>query len=404
MVVLVGGQTQGAADTIAAVAIADARSAASKHCVHGPANRTGFPLRCDLSDDDFEDPAEILPELKSCGQELVENGIDPQYFVTSALVQDTEALRKKLGAEQLNLYGISYGSRLALAYMQAHPERVRSAILDGVAPSKLWEPTSVRTLSAWRLIRDCASDSVCNQHSRAEPTLTSVWETLREPQTRKLPNSHTYQWSGVSSIKHFKAALTSCSTTVSSQPSFPMCQFGRPRRLATMLVHTEHNIADSVSWEMYLSVVCSEDEHQLPQADTTTTESGETEQVTENQVHSIPQVFGKKVSEDLKQMCSVWPHQDVPTAAYKAMSTPTLLMSGTLDPATPPDNTDSLKPLLSAHTEVIFSGTGHNTLRTQCALSLFEDFLKQPSTELDTQCASALKRPAFLLSPSGTAP
>ena len=111
----------------------------------GPAS----PLRCDLSDDDFEDPAEILPELKSCGQELVENGIDPQYFVTSALVQDTEALRKKLGAEQLNLGGISYGSRLALAYMQAHPERVRSApSMALLHPMWLWEPTSVRTLSA----------------------------------------------------------------------------------------------------------------------------------------------------------------------------------------------------------------------------------------------------------------
>ena len=259
-----------------------------------------------------------------------------------------------------------------------------------------------------RLIRDCASDSVCNQQfPELSSTLTSVWETLREPQTRKLPNSHTYQWSerqldqntlqSSLNIMLYDSELSALIPYVLSSADQGDWQ--------PMLVHTEHNIADSVSWEMYLSVVCSEDEHQLPQADTTTTESGETEQISEKQVRSIPQVFGKKVSEDLKQMCSVWPHQDVPTAAYKAMSTPTLLMSGTLDPATPPENTDPLKPLLSAHTEVIFSGTGHNTLRTQCALSLFEDFSKATLDRAGyAMCSSALKRPAFLLSPSGTAP
>ena len=412
VVVLVGGPGQGAADTIAQLLPLLMRVQQHRSIVFMDQRGTGptSPLRCSLTEDDFDDPAVILPELKSCGQELVESGVDPKYFVTSALVKDTEALRKKLGVEQLNLYGISYGSRLALAYMQAYPERVRAAILDGIAPSNVplgsdFGHNAQRALE--NLIHDCTTDSECSkQFPELKSTLNTVWKTLQEPLKLNLPNSHTYQWSerkldqntlqSSLNIMLYDSELSALIPYVLNAAQHGDWQ--------PLLVHTEHNIADTVSWEMYLSVVCSEDEHQLPDTDLSSDEAEDSEQNTANPSDYVPQVFGKKVSEDLKQMCSVWPHQDVPIVSYTTMATPTLLMSGTLDPATPPENTESLKPLLSAHTEVIFSGTGHNTLRTQCALSLFEDFLKQPSTALDVQCASTLKRPAFLLSPSGTAP
>ncbi len=51
---------------------------------------------------------------------------------TPDLVADIETLRRHLGIEQWLLFGGSWGSTLALAYAQAHPERVSAMVLRGV--------------------------------------------------------------------------------------------------------------------------------------------------------------------------------------------------------------------------------------------------------------------------------
>ena len=45
-------------------------------------------------------------------------------------VEDMEAIRRAAGVERLTLFGISYGTELALAYARAHPDRVERLILD----------------------------------------------------------------------------------------------------------------------------------------------------------------------------------------------------------------------------------------------------------------------------------
>lgn len=54
------------------------------------------------------------------------------HNTTPDLVTDIETLRKHLGIERWLLFGGSWGSTLALAYAQAHPERVRGLVLRGV--------------------------------------------------------------------------------------------------------------------------------------------------------------------------------------------------------------------------------------------------------------------------------
>ncbi|ABQ30258.1 MULTISPECIES: prolyl aminopeptidase [Acidiphilium] len=51
---------------------------------------------------------------------------------TPALIEDIEALREHLGIRQFLLFGGSWGSTLALAYAQAHPERVMGMVLRGI--------------------------------------------------------------------------------------------------------------------------------------------------------------------------------------------------------------------------------------------------------------------------------
>lgn len=73
----------------------------------------------------------LKPFLNHCWNHF-EDQADLGAFNTTESVGDLEALRQALGAEKLNLWGISYGTHLALAYLRAHPDRVERAILAGL--------------------------------------------------------------------------------------------------------------------------------------------------------------------------------------------------------------------------------------------------------------------------------
>lgn len=60
--------------------------------------------------------------------------IDPLAFSTRESAADVADLRLALEYDELDLVGISYGSRLALAVVRDHPEVVRSIVLNGVYP------------------------------------------------------------------------------------------------------------------------------------------------------------------------------------------------------------------------------------------------------------------------------
>src|SRR5215211_4855445 len=75
------------------------------------------------------------PRLRSvragedCARRL---GEKRRLYTTPDSVEDLEAIRAELGVERLTLFGISYGTELALAYARAHPDRVDRLMLDSV--------------------------------------------------------------------------------------------------------------------------------------------------------------------------------------------------------------------------------------------------------------------------------
>src|SRR5579875_1970781 len=101
------------------------------------------PLRCpefekamqQFIDQPF-DPERAKTLTAQCLAE-VEKTSDPRFYTTTDAVADLEAVRKALGAPKLDLVGISYGTRLAQQYARAHPDAVRSIVLDSVVPNPL---------------------------------------------------------------------------------------------------------------------------------------------------------------------------------------------------------------------------------------------------------------------------
>lgn len=86
----------------------------------------------------FDRPLQIEPYLalvkrtaETCAQLWREHGVDLDAYTTEDSAADLEALRVALGAEQVDLLGISYGTHLAMTYMRLYPGRVRRAVLAG---------------------------------------------------------------------------------------------------------------------------------------------------------------------------------------------------------------------------------------------------------------------------------
>ena len=94
------------------------------------------PLRCP----DLEESVDTYSEeaVRSATMQCLEGlAGDPRYYSTSVAVRDLEALRIELGYQQLNGYGVSYGTRVALHYLRRYPGSVRTMIIDGILPPEV---------------------------------------------------------------------------------------------------------------------------------------------------------------------------------------------------------------------------------------------------------------------------
>jgi pimeloyl-ACP methyl ester carboxylesterase len=106
------------------------------------------------------------PIADACARQIAATGADLRQYTTAANANDAVALVKALGYDEYNLYGISYGTRLALEVLRNHPESgLRSVVLDSTVPP---EVKSYERLSAGpheaviQLFADCERDPACN--------------------------------------------------------------------------------------------------------------------------------------------------------------------------------------------------------------------------------------------------
>lgn len=73
-------------------------------------------------------------------------GAQRDFYSTADHAEDLDAVRQALGYDKIALYGVSYGTKLALAYALAHPDHVERLLLDSVLPPELPDPFSANVL------------------------------------------------------------------------------------------------------------------------------------------------------------------------------------------------------------------------------------------------------------------
>src|SRR5688572_1207872 len=171
-----GGPGQAAGDFYISIAPALARIRRDRDIVVVDQRGTGRSNRLDCafpeeSDAAFTDPQKLREIVRKC---LAGLPGDPRYYTTSVAVRDLDEVRAALGYQQIDLYGVSYGTRVAQHYMRRYPERVRSVVLDGVVPPELALGPDVareaqRALE--QIFARCAAEAQCGARFAALPQL-----------------------------------------------------------------------------------------------------------------------------------------------------------------------------------------------------------------------------------------
>jgi len=341
-----------------------------------------------------------LPALmRTC---LTELDGDPRFYTTSVAVRDLDRVRTALGIEQWNLYGVSYGTRVAQHYARRYPAHVRALLLDGVVPSDAAIGPDIavnaqRTLDA--LFASCASDADC---AARFPQVGADFErllgdldttphalTLADPLTGEptpLLLTGNDVRAAVRLLSYAPQTAALLPLLIAAAHASNIAPLAAQSRMLTDALDTE------ISLPMHNAVVCTEDVPLFPSQ--APAELGAT-------------YLGTSVFDGLAAVCSVWPvgERDPDLRAPIATDLPVLILSGDADPITPPAYGDRVAATLANARHIVGRGQGHGMAGVGCVPRLMSEFLADlDPAGLDASCLERAHGVPFFLNFNGPAP
>lgn len=404
--VISGGPGQAASDFYISIAPALARVRRDRDIVVVDQRGTGRSNRLDCAfpdESDFTaaDPQQLRDTVRSC---LAKLPGDPRYYTTSIAVRDLDDVRASLGYRSIDLYGVSYGTRVAQHYMRRYPQRVRVAVLDGVVPPDMALGPDV-ALDAQAAIDTafarCQADAQC---SRAFPNIAATFTALRS-QLRSQPVSLSVPdpLSGEPTDTHLGAQQLSAAVrllsysdeTLSTLPLLiHQAQVGQPQALAAQYLMIKKSMDTQIANGMHFAVVCSEDAPRW------------TEQSFSHPA-LLQTYIGDTFMTGMKTICEQWPRGPVDPEFSMPLNsaTPTLVLSGGNDPVTPARYGTQILSGLSKAKHVVLEGQGHGQITVGCVPRLVAEFIASGAIEqVNDACTQTVAPAPFLLSRSAPAP
>jgi pimeloyl-ACP methyl ester carboxylesterase len=402
--VLVGGPGQAATEAGASIAeiLRDVRNKRDIVLVDQRGTGLSNPLRCES---DREQPLEQLfaprPDVEKTRACHAALDADTRLYATPAAMDDLDEVRAALGYARINLWGGSYGTRAALVYARQYPERVRSLILDGSAPFALKLPLYVardaeRALEL--LWSDCERDADCK---RAFPEARLHFDRLLEELgASPIDAAFEHPRMGLPGRLHIeRAGLASAVRNLLYVPQLagllPLAvERATSRDFGTFIASADAFARGvSVSTGMFLSIVCAED---VPRFD-----AAQGDELTRGTF------LGGDWLGDMRAECDAWPSASLPDSYFEPVRSeaPSLLLSGNLDPVTPPSWADEVQRTLPRSRQIVVPGAAHGTTSLGCVPDLIAEFLESlDGAALDTSCVQRLVRPPFFTSLQGPTP
>lgn len=403
-VILVGGPGQAATVDALQVVPAFERIRRDRDILLVDQRGTGSlsPFDCDFNEGEslYAESELLLKEqtrqLQACLDAI---DADPRYYTTDLAVRDLDAIRDWLGYRALNLWGVSYGTRVALTYLKYFPDTTRTVVIDGVAPPGVLPLEAARDgKRALQQVLDlCREESAC---AAAFPQLRAHYEELRvryaEPVHVDLrdPNDGT-----VIDIE--------LHTDYIDGMLFQMLYSREATRLIPLFIEQLYagnlqpltwvnNTSAGINVAMHYSVICSEDVPLLSDAELAAAATNDDVLVYDLLV--LPRIEG----------CALWPSRELPADFFEPVSSdkPVLIFSGMQDPVTPRRWGERVAETLPNSLHLVAAGVGHGVFAYGCAAELIGEFVANAAFPRSTDCLERLDtRPFFTtFGGSGAAP
>jgi len=354
------------------------------------------PLQCNLRGDAdkmrgyFVDA--LTPEgVRSCRTELEKNA-DLSLYTTTIAMADLDDVRAALGYDKINVYGGSYGATAALSYLNFYPQHVRTVTISGVAPPDSPLPISFAKSvehALNRLFDDCAGDEKCKT---AFPDLRKDWakavaNVSNGPVTFDALNPFTREKEQVTMTREGFSELIRLvlynPTVMSLMPAVihEMSQ-GDYSHFAFYSFQLQRAIERSLARGMHLSVVCTED----------------TPFTNESQIESLMggTFYGGSRARAYLKACEQWPRGAMPAKYRQPIKSevPVLMLSGELDPVTPPELATPLLRWLPNGRQILMHNATHDSY--ECQENLAREFIETGNAKsLDARCVDEIKRLPF---------
>jgi len=346
--------------------------------------------------------------LLSCHDAMSIKGINLSAYTTLASAADLRDIMTVLGYKQVDLYGASYGTRLAQVVMREDPDIVRSSVVDSVVPveTKIYNEDPAALDSSLRALFDtCASEPACHA---AYPDLETVFRKLvtqlnANPVSVKGPiitgGTTTEQVDG-SIFENVIVGLLKESLIAPAAQAIYQIKAGD----YSVLIAAQYSVPDTfadIAPGLYISMMCHE--HIL--ATTPQDLQAALAPYPEYDNFSWLPFYGGV--DGLFKTCGVW-NAKPPAAGENApvsSSIPTLIITGKYDPATPPAWAKELATHLSQNYLFIFPDNGHTPTAadsTGCAMSMVVAFLDNPAKSPDHTCLDKMKDVQFIVPYTGT--
>jgi len=353
-------------------------------------------LRCSF--EGLEDSAQDFRLVaEECRAEFT---IDVRHFTLENIIRDTDEIRELLGYQQLNLWGGSYGTKSISLYLKRYPERVRSIIVDGILPPDqslfLSAPASAER-ALGKLVEDCKTQPACNT---AFPNFREQVDTLVEQAA-----NGELRYEGIDPVSGkyieldigFEMAVESIRSVMYSAEGTTLLPYvvneATGGNLTPMLASLMNSsaVSDSMYLGATMSLLCGEDVASIDAEAAAKAGEGSFARDSYYRIWS--------------GHCSGWDYVRPAAADFFApinSNVPALMLSGDLDPVTPPSLGDHWAKGFPNGRHITVKGTGHITSHAACMPKLLSEFIDHLDPALlDTGCLDHLNRLPIVVGVNG---
>lgn len=346
------------------------------------------------------DLAQISSDALACRASLPH---DPYWFTSSMAVNDLEYVRQMLNVSQWNMYGISYGTRVAMHYLRRFPDSIRTLTLDAVLPPSVSLGPDIARLSQRALdliFTRCVNDQGCFSAfgDLTKPTMALLGSL------EKAPKKLTFEDIATGSLSTMELTRQQLAATIRLLSYSPQTAAILPSMLHEAIVNENfaplarqvklqaQSLDHSLANGMHQAIICTEDAPYVNASD-----AGD----------EAATYLGQGTLDALLANCENWPAGFIDADFKDALATdvPILILSGEADPITPPGYGESITSTLPNSRHIINEDQGHMQAPFGCMPVLLAQFVSTADAKnLNIDCLDRLRVTPFFVDANGPLP